>query len=72
MKVDVTDENRSKCLCPQCPTHDIACMEGQTLYCGAGETDCDPKAHGCLCGQCPITSIYDLVSTYFCMEGAAE
>jgi hypothetical protein len=73
MKVDVTEQNRELCLCPSCPTYDV-CMGGasETLFCGVGETSCDPASKGCLCGGCPVTSAYELSGGYYCLAGTAD
>ena len=73
MKVDVTDANHESCLCPGCPTYD-ACMgaDSQDLFCGVGDTLCDPASKGCLCGGCPVTKAYDLSGGYYCLTGKAD
>ncbi|MGV8083701.1 MAG: DUF2769 domain-containing protein [Coriobacteriia bacterium] len=73
MKVDDTDKNADRCLCPGCPTYN-ACMKEaeQRLYCSRGKTGCAVEPRGCICGECPVWVQYRLFAHYFCMNGAAE
>ena len=73
MRPEDTEKNTSRCLCPGCPTYND-CMRdaSQWLFCSRGETECLPHARGCICGECPVWEEYDLASTYYCLEGAAD
>lgn len=72
--VEVNEVNREKCLCPHCPTY-TACMtlEEEALFCGTSVTMCDDvERQGCVCGRCDVHAEYDLVGTYYCLEGPVE
>lgn len=73
MRPEVTDANKSKCLCPTCPTYN-SCMRdnGEGMFCGNGNTECDPKQQGCMCADCAVFAQYNLSGGYFCVEGAAS
>jgi hypothetical protein len=73
MAVESNDHDRSKCLCPHCPTYTI-CMaaEEEALFCGTSVTMCeDVERQGCVCGRCDVRRDYDLMGTYYCLEGPA-
>lgn len=72
MRVEDTESNAGRCLCPGCPTYDD-CMRdaGERLYCSRGKTACTPPPRGCICGECPVWAQYQLGTLYFCMDGAA-
>lgn len=65
MQISDTEENRSRCLCPGCPSYPKVC-KGELLYCSVGKSKCDIKAAGCICDSCPIWLEYKLSSLYFC------
>lgn len=67
------EQNTSRCLCPGCPTYnDCMRSNAERLYCGRGQTSCEPSSNGCICPECPVWSDYDLSDTYYCMQGAAS
>jgi len=72
MKVDDTKENATRCLCPNCPTHENECMKEEKLYCSRGKSKCKINRKGCLCGECPVASDYQLTDLYFCESGKAK
>jgi hypothetical protein len=73
MKVEDTDRNSSRCMCPGCPTYNDCMREqSQRIFCARGATDCDPDPQGCICGECAVWSEYGLGSYYFCTSGAAS
>lgn len=73
MVVEVTEENRERCLCPGCPTYDECMgMEEEVLYCGTAVSMCEITKNGCLCGGCPVYAHYGLNGGYYCEGGPAE
>ena len=64
-KVQDTGENRSKCLCPGCPSYPHDC-KGEILYCGLGKSDCDIDARGCNCINCPVYYENKLDGLFYC------
>ncbi len=71
MKVEDTAENAGKCICPTCPTYNDCMREKeQLLFCSRDASDCVPKAASCLCGDCAVWAKYELVTLYFCIDGA--
>ncbi len=73
MKVDDSQKNSSRCLCPTCPTYN-GCMnkDGLKMFCARGKTACQIERQGCLCGECPVASDYQLTDLYFCEIGPAK
>ncbi|MFZ3167917.1 MAG: glutamate synthase-related protein [Candidatus Methanoperedens sp.] len=65
MIVQDTEENRKKCLCPDCPSYPYDC-KGEILYCGRGKSACDIHARGCNCVNCPVYYENKLEGLYFC------
>lgn len=74
-KLDDTEENSRRCICPECPTF-LAdeCpkekMEG--LYCAKGRSGCDMVRKGCVCGNCSVWKESNLSKGYFCINGEAK
>ena len=66
MEVPDTPENRSSCICPQCPTFPGGACRGEVLYCSAGASACEIRPQGCICTGCPVYDDYHLTSLYFC------
>jgi hypothetical protein len=66
-----TDENASKCQCPDCPIYN-KCMEDhyEHLFCSRGISTCDFKKTGCNCPTCPVWVKYELISLFFCEKGS--
>lgn len=62
-----TKENRSKCVCPKCPSYPQDC-QGEVLYCSVGKSRCDIAPKGCICPSCPIYPIYKLDKLYYCNQ----
>lgn len=69
MKVPVSDENSSKCICGQCPSYP---GDEPWLYCGRGGSPQSIDRKGCLCPGCPVQVEYGNERLYYCAEGAAE
>jgi glutamate synthase domain-containing protein 2 len=67
MSVDNSEENRKKCLCPNCPSHPQDCR-GEILYCAeaVGHSRCDIDAKGCVCPGCLVWEENNLKEIYFC------
>ncbi len=65
MKVNDTEANRKKCICPGCPSYPHECT-GELLYCSTGKSRCDIQAKGCICNFCPVWFENKLDSLYFC------
>ncbi len=73
-RVELNEQNASKCLCPGCPTYRSSpCpqQKEELIYCSTGATDCSLEMLGCLCINCPIFRGYDLRLGYFCAFGEA-
>jgi hypothetical protein len=70
--VEDTQENEKICkiYCGDCPSYPKD--SGEWLYCARGKSDTPISREGCLCPGCDIFEKYDLSTTYFCEEGAAE
>jgi glutamate synthase domain-containing protein 2 len=66
MEVPDTPENRSSCICPQCPSFPGGACRGDILYCSTGASTCEVRPLGCLCTGCPVYDEYHLTSIYFC------
>jgi glutamate synthase domain-containing protein 2 len=60
-----TEENRGKCICPDCPSYPQGCG-GELLYCSTGKSKCDIAAAGCVCNTCPVWFENNLKELYFC------
>jgi methylamine---glutamate N-methyltransferase subunit C len=72
-KVEKSEANLKKCICPRCPTHDgCAKAGGEVLYCGQGKSKCELVERGCICGTCPVWEENSLSKGYFCLNGEAE
>jgi glutamate synthase domain-containing protein 2 len=67
MAVQNSQENRKKCLCPNCPSYSHDC-KGEILYCSedVGHSQCDINAKGCLCPGCLVWSENNLKEIYYC------
>jgi hypothetical protein len=66
MEVPDTPENRSSCICPQCPSFAGGACRGEDLYCSTGASACEIRPLGCICTGCPVYDDYHLGSLYFC------
>ena len=66
MEVPDTNETRSSCICPQCPSFPGGGCRGEVLYCSTGASACEVRALGCLCPGCPVYDDYHLTTLYFC------
>lgn len=72
-RVDDTAENAERCICPDCPTFNDCMREArETLFCARGMTNCEARTRECICPDCVVWTDYQLGTTYFCLEGAAE
>jgi len=60
-----SQENRNKCICPQCPSFPPGCKR-EILFCAEGKSSCDINARGCICELCPVYSENKLNGIYFC------
>ena len=68
-----TDENISKCQCPDCPVYnDCMNSRNEKIYCSDGKTVCDFNKVGSALSTCPIWIEYNLNSLFYCEKGAAE
>jgi methylamine---glutamate N-methyltransferase subunit C len=67
MPVINSEENRQKCLCPNCPSYPHDCG-GVVLYCSedVGHSHCDIAARGCLCPGCLVWKENNLSEIYYC------
>lgn len=67
MSVQNSEENRKKCLCPNCPSYPHDCNR-EVLYCSheAGHSQCDINAKGCLCPGCLVWKENNLPEIYYC------
>ena len=73
MPVEVTEENKAKCICGGCPSYNDCMKEGrQGLFCGMGKSSCEVEKKGCLCMDCPVYSENSLQGGYFCLTGLAR
>ena len=66
MEVPDTPENRSSCVCPDCPSFPRGEGKDEILYCGTGASRCGIHASGCICSACPVYDDCGLTSLYFC------
>ena len=66
MEVPDTPENRSSCICPQCPSFAGGACREEILYCSTGASLCEIKPLGCICTGCPVSDEYHLKTLYFC------
>jgi glutamate synthase domain-containing protein 2 len=66
MEVPDTPENRSQCICPQCPSFAGGACREEILYCSTGASICEIKPLGCICTGCPVYDEYHLKALYFC------
>lgn len=75
-KVDLTDDNIKKCVCPNCPTYSSSSCPSENkegIFCSIGLTACDDvEKEGCICGSCEVFSGHGLKNGYFCEEGEAN
>ena len=69
--VENSEENREKCVCPDCPSFPHDCNR-EILYCATGNSKCDIDAKGCNCSSCPVYSENDLKELYFCDKVEVE
>lgn len=67
MPVENSEENKKKCLCPNCPSYPTYC-KGEVLYCSetVGHSQCDIKAKGCVCPGCLVYTENKLKEIYYC------
>ena len=67
MPVQNSQENRRKCLCPNCPSYPAYC-KGEVLYCSqeVGHSKCDIEAKGCICPGCLVWRENSLSEIYYC------
>lgn len=72
-KVVKTDENLTKCSCPNCPSYN-ECAKGkdERLFCSSGKSGCKFEMLGCICGSCPVHVENGLGSFYYCINGSAD
>ena len=66
MEVPDTPENRSSCICPQCPSFPGGACRSEVLYCSTGASGCGIHPLGCICTGCPVYDDYHLKTLYFC------
>lgn len=66
-RVEDTQENRAKCLCPGCPSYPHLC-EGELLYCAVGPSACEIMADGCTCPSCQVYRDNGLKFLYYCNQ----
>jgi hypothetical protein len=66
MEVPDTPENRSSCVCPDCPSFPRGGGKDEILYCSTGASRCGIHASGCICTACPVYDDCGLTSLYFC------
>lgn len=66
MEVPDTPENRSSCICPQCPSFPGGVCRGEVFYCSTGASECEIRPLGCICTGCPVYDDYHLRTLYFC------
>lgn len=66
MEVPDTPENRSSCICPQCPSFPGGACRGELLYCSTGASTCEIPPLDCICTGCPVYDEYRLKTLYFC------
>lgn len=74
-RVEKTEANLNKCLCPGCPSYnDCAKEKAEALYCAGevGKSECPFQMNGCLCGGCPVHMENNLTAGYFCINGSAD
>jgi methylamine---glutamate N-methyltransferase subunit C len=67
MPVKNSEENRKKCLCPNCPSYPID-YKGDVLYCSeeVGHSQRDVSAKGCFCPGCLVWKENNLSEIYYC------
>jgi len=67
-----TEENASRCRCPECPVYNECLKDNEELlFCSRGNTECKIQKRGCLCLHCPNEIEYKLNSFFYCQKGAA-
>ena len=74
-KVELTEDNIDRCICPDCPTYNsdtCPSEKDEKIFCSIGKTSCDVNKEGCMCGGCPVFNDLDLKDGYFCVSGEAE
>jgi hypothetical protein len=73
-RVEMTEELRSRCLCPTCPTHtDCAKERDEKLFCDAGKSfQCIVFERQCLCPTCPVHDSLQLKHQFYCTRGAEK
>lgn len=71
--VPPTQENKQKCLCPDCPSYN-QCMQdkGEVLFCSSGATSCELEKWGCPCVRCPVQLEYHNIGLFYCEKGALK
>ena len=61
----VTEENRTKCICPSCLSYPRICG-GEILYCARARSLCKIQIKQCICNRCPVYTENRLTGLYFC------
>lgn len=72
MPVEDNEENEKICkqYCGDCPSYPQDSNEW--LFCARGKSGKGIERGGCLCPGCDLFEKYDLTTTYYCDEGAAD
>jgi hypothetical protein len=65
-KVADVPENMARCICGGCPSYP---GEG-ALFCAKGKSAKETFRRGCVCADCAVFKHYDLLSGYYCADGA--
>ncbi|MDW5562684.1 MAG: DUF2769 domain-containing protein [Methanomassiliicoccus sp.] len=68
-----TEEYRSRCNCPPCPTHAQCAKEaGELAFCVSKKSSCIKEMRVCFCPDCPVHKELGLKFMYYCIRGNEE
>lgn len=70
MKPIDSEQNRTKCVCPNCLVfNDCSKIKKEIAFCAQTKSSCIKEAKdACICGSCPVYIENKLGGGYFCLS----